>query len=210
MKSRKFPRKIFITGTGTDIGKTVVSAVLMMGFQGKYWKPVQSGIIETVDTDWIQEKTGFSPSHFFPETYRLTRPLSPHAAAALDGVKIRIDAFVLPEVGEWETLIVEGAGGIMVPLNENEFMLDLMKKLDIPILLVTLSGLGTINHTLLSLDQLRRHKLNILGVVMNGPKNQGNREAIEKYGNIPVLCEIEPLSEINPQTLLDCFNRCFA
>jgi len=205
----KFPRRIFITGTGTDIGKTFVSAILMSGLRGKYWKPVQSGIIETIDAEWIREKTGLPESHFFPETYRLTQPLSPHAAAALDGVEIKLDAFQLPEINKTETLIVEGAGGIMVPLNDEHFMLDLMKKLNLPVLLVAYSELGTINHTLLSLEQMRRYNLDILGVVMNGPKNPGNREAIERFGKISVIAEIEPIPEINLQTLENCFNRCF-
>lgn len=203
------PPQLFVTGTNTDIGKTVVSAILVAGSQGRYWKPVQSGIIETSDTRWIREKTGLPESHFYPETYRLKQPLSPHAAAALDGVQISLDRFEMPTLPETETLIVEGAGGIMVPLNDEHFMLDLMKKLDIPILLVADSELGTINHTLLSLAHLRRNNLAVLGVVMNGPKNPGNREAIERYGDINVLAEIEPLPEITPRSLKDCFRRCF-
>jgi dethiobiotin synthetase len=203
------PNKVFITGTNTDIGKTVVCAVLMAGLRGKYWKPVQSGIIESIDAEWIREKTGLPEPHFFPETYRLTQPLSPHAAAALDGIEIKLDAFKLPEVNETETLIVEGAGGIMVPLNNKHFMLDLMKKLNLPVLLVSSSELGTINHTLLSLEQMRHHDLDILGVVMNGPKNPGNKDAIERFGKIPVIAEIEPLPEINPQVLQECFKICF-
>lgn len=204
-----FPPRLFITGTNTDIGKTVVSAVLMAGLRGRYYKPVQSGIIEMSDTLWIREKTGLPPSHFFPETYRLKQPLSPHAAAALDGVRITLDAFHLPETPETETLIIEGAGGIMVPLNDEHFMLDLMKAFDIPVLLVADSALGTINHTLLSLEQMRRKGVDVFGVVMNGPKNPGNREAIEQFGKIRVLAEIEPLPEITPESLKDCFRRCF-
>ncbi len=203
------PQQLFVTGTNTDIGKTVVSAILMAGLRGYYWKPVQSGIIDTSDTRWIQEETNLPESHFFPETYRLTEALSPHAAAAIDGVEISLDRFRMPTPPHGETLIVEGAGGIMVPLNHEHFMLDLMKKLDIPILLVADSELGTINHTLLSLIQMQRYDLTVWGVVMNGPKNAGNREAIERYGNTQVRAEIEPLPEITPQTLTDCFHRCF-
>jgi len=207
--THKLPSKLFITGTNTDIGKTVVSAILMAGLKGKYWKPIQSGIIETIDAEWIRDKTGLSAAHFFPETYRLTQPLSPHAAAAIDGIQIKLNAFKLPEIDDAETLIVEGAGGVMVPLNNQHFMLDLMKKLNIPVLLVASSQLGTINHTLLSLEQMRRCDIDITGVVMNGPKNPGNREAIEQFGKVPVIAEIEPLSEISPKSLIDCFNRCF-
>jgi dethiobiotin synthetase len=204
-----FPPQLFVTGTNTDIGKTVVSAILVAGLNAHYWKPVQSGIDESSDTEWIREKTGLPESHFHPETYRLKPYLSPHAAAALDGVKISLDRFEMPATPETETLIVEGAGGIMVPLNEEHFILDLMKKLDIPTLLVADSELGTINHTLLSLEQIRRNGLDVLGVVMNGPRNSGNRKAIEHYGQVSVLAEIEPLPEITPQSLKDCFHRCF-
>ncbi len=107
-------------------------------------------------------------------------------------------------------LIVEGAGGIMVPLNEHNLMVDLMKKLALPILLVAESGLGTINHTLLSLDLLKKHSLQVLGVVMNGPLNPDNRKAIEHYGNTVVLAEIEPLEHMDEMTLKNVFSRCFA
>lgn len=209
MKS-SLPAKLFITGTNTDIGKTVVSAVLVAGMHARYWKPIQSGILEGSDTQWIREKTGLPESHFYPETYRLKQPLSPHAAAALDGIEISLHSFEMPPVPATETLIIEGAGGVMVPLNKQHFMLDLMKKLDVPVLLVADSELGTINHTLLSLEHMRRNDVTVLGVVMNGAKNPGNRQAIERYGNISILAEIEPLAEITPQSLKDCFQRCFA
>lgn len=206
----KIPDKLFITGTNTDIGKTVVSAILMAGLEGYYWKPVQTGIIESSDTQWVKETTMLPESHFFPETYCLQQPLSPHAAAALEGVAIELADFKLPRPPEERTLIVEGAGGILVPLNDRHYMLDLMKMLNIPVLLVADSALGTINHTLLSLDKMRQYDLEIWGVVMNGPKNEGNRQAIESYGEIPVRAEIEPLSGLNLQILSACFQRCFA
>ena len=202
--------KLVNTGTNTDIGKTVISAVLVEGMHALYWKPIQTGIVEGSDTEWIREKTGLPESHFYPETYRLKQPLSPHAAAALDGIEISLHSFEMPPVPATETLIIEGAGGIMVPLNKQHFMLDLMKKLDVPVLLVADSELGTINHTLLSLEHMRRNDVTVLGVVMNGAKNPGNRQAIERYGNISVLAEIEPLAEITPHSLKDCFQGCFA
>ena len=205
MRQDRFPTKLFVAGTDTGVGKTVVSAILMVGMRGKYWKPIQSGIEEMNDTDWIRTVTGLPEDHFLPEVYRLKRPLSPHAAAAAEGIRIELAAFQLPETKEH--LIVEGAGGIMVPLNDHHYMLDLMKKLTIPVLLVARSELGTINHTLLSLDQLRRQALEIFGVVMNGPRNSENRKAIEHYGNVEVLGEIEPLPKINPQTLTLAFKQ---
>ncbi len=197
----EWPRNLFITGTDTAVGKTLVSAVLLSGWGADYWKPVQSGLEETTDTEWLRRETGLPGDHFHPETYRLTRPLSPHAAAELDNVRIRLDRFRLPTVPPGRRLIVEGAGGILAPLNETHFMIDLMKQLALPILLVARSTLGTINHTLLSLEHLRRHGLEVLGVVMNGPKNTINKKAIESYGRTTVLAEIEPLPRIDGATL---------
>ena len=208
MKNR-IPERIFITGSDTDIGKTVISGILLAGVDAEYWKPIQSGIEDMTDTEWLQEKTGLPKSHFHEETYRLKRALSPHASAAQEGIRVDMEAFHMPRNNKSRHLVVEGAGGLMVPLNEESFMLDLMKKLDIPVLLVTSSRLGTINHTLLSIEHMRRHCLDLLGVVINGAKNQSNREAIEYYGKIDVWAEIEPLTEINPKTLKRTFHRCF-
>lgn len=205
----KFPAQVFITGTDTGVGKSLVSAILMSGLKGAYWKPVQSGLDGPTDTEWVREKTGLPDIHFLPETYRLTRPLSPHASAAHDGVEIDLETFKIPADLKWEHLIIEGAGGIMVPLNREHLMLDLMKKLGSPILLVASSSLGTINHTLLSIEHLRRAGLDIMGVVMNGEKNAINRGAIEHFGKIQVLAEIEPVRAINAVSLKRVFEDHF-
>lgn len=203
------PSQLFVSGTDTDIGKTVVSGVLVAGLKARYWKPVQTGLREGTDSDWIRARTGIPASHVFPEAYTLQEPLSPHAAAARENVHIDLDDFSLPRVPSGEALIVEGAGGIMVPLNKDHYMLDLIKQLGLPVLLVARSGLGTINHTLLSLTQLRRSDIEIAGVVMNGPRNPGNREAIETYGGVDVVAEVEPLAELSSASLAACFERCF-
>ncbi len=208
MGTLDLPPRIFVAGTGTGVGKTMVSAILAAGLSARYWKPVQSGLLEKTDTAWVREMTGLPSTHFFPETYRFRFPLSPHVAAAKDGICIDLESMVLPQIPGGH-LIVEGAGGIMVPLNEHHLMLDLMKKLQLPILLVAKSGLGTINHTLLSLAMLKNHGLPVLGVVMNGPRNSDNRKAIEHYGNTAVCAEIEPLERIDGATLKDAFRRCF-
>ncbi|MDA8141900.1 MAG: dethiobiotin synthase [Desulfobacteraceae bacterium] len=204
------PPKLFITGTGTGVGKTVVSAMLMAGTKGVYWKPVQSGLEEMTDTQWIQCATGLSDEHFLPETYKLRQPLSPHASAALDGVHINLEAFTPPQPEPSTCLVVEGAGGVLVPLNERHFMLDLIIQLGVPVLLVASSQLGTINHTLLSLEKLRASHLQVIGVVMNGPKNESNRQAIEHFGQVPVLAQIEPLPRIDSTTLETLFTENFA
>lgn len=195
------PSRFFVTGTDTGVGKTVVSAILAAGRKAAYWKPVQSGLEEPTDTGWVRRVTGLPDHLFIPETYRLNRPLSPHVSAALDGVTISLAAFELPDPDTFPRLVVEGAGGVMVPLNGTHLMTDLMRHLNLPVLLVARSGLGTINHTLLSLEKLVRSGLDVFGVVLNGPKNQLNKQAIETYGRIRVLAEVEPLAVIDGRSL---------
>lgn len=203
----RLPQHFFIAGTDTGIGKTMTAAILMAGLKGTYWKPVQSGDAQGSDTDWIMRVTGLAQRHFHPETYRLSRPLSPHAAARADGVCIDLEAFELPECTG--SLIVEGAGGIMVPLNENAMITDLIKHLDLPVLLVAKSGLGTINHTLLSLEQLKRLEIDVAGVVLNGEPNPENRQAIACYGNVPLPAQIPPLGRVDAKILAQSFQQYF-
>lgn len=205
----QFPKRFFVTGTDTAVGKTIVSAILMVGLKANYWKPIQSGLSEITDTDWIRKASGLSDEHFLPETYKLTKPISPHASARCDGIQIELDSFHLPGEDQFPRLIVEGAGGVMVPLNDRYFMTDLMKRLNLPIIVVARSSLGTINHTLLSLEQLRRNNLEVFGVVMNGPKNEINKNAIETYGRTTVLAEVGVLSEVNSKALQEAYDRYF-
>jgi dethiobiotin synthetase len=208
-KNIKFPARLFITGTDTGIGKTLVSAMLLSGLNARYWKPVQSGLTDITDTELVKRHTGIDASHFFLETYRLQAPLSPHESAALENKHIDLKEFIIPQVSEGETLLIEGAGGIMVPLNEKELMIDLIKRCDAPVILVARSGLGTINHTLLSINHLRQEDIEIFGVVMNGPLNKSNRDAIEHFGGVKVIAEIEPIDSITPETLKEGFRRYF-
>lgn len=195
---------LFVTGTDTDVGKTVVSAALTLGLQATYWKPIQSGLLPCTDTEWVKRVTGLKESHFISEAYRLERPLSPHASAKLDGVSISLKQLQLPE---GRPLIVEGAGGVLVPLNEDQLMIDLIKQLSLPVLIVARSTLGTINHTLLTLAELRRCQIPIKGVVLNGPKNEGNKHAIEHYGKVKVIGEIEPCESLDRAALLHIYNN---
>lgn len=209
--SYQFPSGIFITGTDTGVGKTVVSAMLVKGLDAAYWKPVQSGLENgQSDTDRVKQWTGMPDDYFYPETYKLSEPLSPHAAAKIDGVKIDINAFDFPALPEGRRLIVEGAGGIMVPLNESSLMLTLMKQLELPVILVTRTTLGTINHTLLSIGQLRHYDIPIAGVIMNGVENRSNREAIEYYGKVDVLASLDPLEAIAPDSIDKAFRKLFS
>ncbi len=202
------PPALFVTGTDTGVGKTLVAAVLMAGLGGTYWKPVQSGTVDGTDTGWVRRHTGLASSHFLPETYCFKAPLSPHAAARLESVNIRADAFRLPALTV-PPLIVEGAGGVMAPLGEGLLMVDLIRWLGLPVLLVARTTLGTISHTLLSLDKLRAEKIPILGVVMNGPANPSNRRAIETYGHVEVLAQIAPMRRTGPRALRQTFERLF-
>ncbi len=210
MRENLFPKAFFVTGTDTGVGKTLVCAVLLKGLpHAAYWKPIQSGLEEISDTQWLRQVTGLPDSHFMPEAYRLSQPLSPHAAAQIDGIQILLEKITIPDVKEFSHLIVEGAGGILVPINSDHYIKDLILHLNLPVLLVARSTLGTINHTLLSLQCLRQTGLAILGVVMNGPKNPINRRAIEFYGNTCVCAEIETLPRITPQILFECFCNSF-
>ncbi len=194
----------FITGTDTDVGKSVAAAWVMLHLAADYWKPTQSGLEPPTDTQVIQQITEFPAGRFHPETYRLTQPLSPHEAAKRDGVEIDMQKFQLPKTTH--PLIVEGAGGLMVPLNKDNLMIDLMVQLDLPVILVCRSGLGTINHTLLSLEALRARHIDIAGIIMSGAKALHNREAIEeygqRYGNVPIIVEIDHLEVVNKASLL--------
>ena len=199
-----FPSRIFVTGTDTDVGKSYVAALLTVGLAATYWKPVQSG--SEADTDWLRQVTGLPADRVWPESYRLRAPLSPHEAARREGVHIDMDQFKLPEQ---ERLVVEGAGGVMVPLNDKHLMVDLIVDLALPVLVVARSELGTINHTLLTLDQLRRRGCELLGVVVNGPSNEANCRAIADYGKVSVLAAIDQRVNLSPANVAALFARYF-
>jgi dethiobiotin synthetase len=202
------PKKFFISGTDTDVGKTMVSAILALGLRATYWKPIQCGNEPSSDSQWLKS-IGVDESNILPERYNLKNPLSPHRAAELEGVSISLDDFDLPKV-DTEYLIVEGAGGLMVPLNSKDMVIDLAAKLQLPLLLVARSGLGTINHTVLSIMALHQKNIPLIGVVMNGEPNPANKAAIEHYGKTKVLAEIPPIADIRNESLLSTYESCFA
>jgi dethiobiotin synthetase len=178
-------KTLFITGTDTGIGKTITSAWLCMQWGAEYWKPIQSGLSEQTDS---QQLAQLSQTHIHPERYRLKAPLSPHLAAELEGIKIQLNDFEIPQHSG--KLIVEGAGGCLVPLNWRHTMIDLIQHLNLCTVLVARSGLGTINHTTLSLHALKAAHIPVLGVIMVGEPNPANRQAIEHFGEVPVLAEL--------------------
>ncbi len=167
---------LFITGIGTNVGKTVVSAILTEALQADYWKPIQSGVVEGKDLDTVKSLISNTKTVIHPETYLLNEPLSPHFAAKLDGIEIELDKIQLPSTSNH--LIIEGAGGLLVPINSTQYVIDIAKKLDCEIVLVISSYLGCINHSLLSIDYLKRNNFKIYAVVFNGEFDYEVKKAI--------------------------------
>jgi dethiobiotin synthase len=192
----------FVTGTDTGVGKSVVSAWLLHRHEAAYWKPIQSGAGsgEESDSAFVRRLSGLPEGRFYPSAYTLALPRSPHEAARKEGVEIDLEQLSLP-VGK-RPLVVEGAGGILVPLNDKQFMLDLMAHLGLPVILVARTTLGTINHTLLSLAALRSRGLTVAGVILNGVPDAENRQAIQQYGQVTVLADLPPLHPLTQETLL--------
>ena len=186
----------FVTGIGTEVGKTVVSAILTKALNAEYWKPVQAGDLDNSDSLKVQRWTG-QKTH--PEAFRLTSPMSPHAAARIDQVSISLEDFTIPTTRG--PLIIEGAGGLYVPLNEQDCMIDLIQKLNIPVVLVSRNYLGSINHTLLSIEALKSRKIEIAGLIFSGEENKETQRIIEQIGDVKVLGRILELSQINAETI---------
>lgn len=189
-------KHIFITGTDTGVGKTITSAWLCTHWQADYWKPIQSGLSEQTDSQWVH---ALAQATTHPEQHRLQAPLSPHLAADLEGIKIQLHDFQIPAHNG--KLVIEGAGGCLVPINWRHTMIDLMQHLNTCALLVARSGLGTINHTTLSLQALKAAQIPVLGVIMVGKPNPHNREAIEHFGEVPVLAELPHVHTLTPESL---------
>ena len=206
-------RGVFVTGTDTNVGKTVVSAALMVRYRAEapltYWKPIQTGIEQDDDSAEVARLVGagrgFTPrqiGEIFDCGVRLQHPLSPHLAARLAGTRITIRSLIEMIHGKADRRwIVEGAGGVLVPINERETMADLMSALDLPVLIAARSTLGTINHTLLTIEALRRRMLRVAGIVMVGEPNDENRLAIEKYGAAEVIAEMPHVNPLTPEAL---------
>jgi len=189
----------FVTGIDTEIGKTIVSSILVEKLKADYWKPVQSGDLHHTDTMKVQGYISNSKSVFHPEGFRLTEPMSPHASAAIDGVEIKLTDFTIPKTDNH--LIIEGAGGLMVPLNDQDMIIDLMQKLAIPVILVSKNYLGSINHTILSIEMLRMKGIELVGVIFNGEPNPETERVIQAQTGVKVLGNIPKLAEINKATV---------
>lgn len=190
---------LFITGIGTNVGKTVVSAILTEVLQADYWKPIQSGTIDGKDSETVTSLISNSKTVIHPETYLLKQPLSPHFAAKLDGVTIEMEKLQLPTT--CNHLIIEGAGGLLVPINKNEYVIDVAKKIDCEIVLVISSYLGCINHTLLSIEYLKSNNFKIYALVFNGEFDFEVKQSIVDYTLNPLIIDIPTLNTLSKQLI---------
>lgn len=193
-------QKIVISGIGTDVGKTVVSAIVAEYFKASYWKPVQSGDLENSDSVKVKRLT--ENVTVLEEKYKLTEPLSPHESARIDNVTIDINNFSIPEVNT--NLIIEGAGGLMVPFNYNgDVYLDLFEKWNLPVIVVSRNYLGSINHTLLTVNALKQRNIPILGIIFSGESNQASEKVILAATKINCLARIPEATELNKDFILE-------
>jgi dethiobiotin synthetase len=193
-------RKIFVTGIGTDVGKTVVSAMLVQALKADYWKPIQTGSFHYTDSETIRKLISNNQTVIHPETYCLKAPKSPYEAAELENGSIDFAQIVLPKSSN-KTLIIEGAGGVMVPINKKYFIIDLIEKFDCETIVVIYNYLGSINHSLLTIDALKRRGIKIIGLVFNGVRHDPSKEIILSYSKLPFITWINKEKEINRETI---------
>lgn len=196
--------RFVVTGTDTDVGKTVFAAALSGALDATYWKPVQTGLADGADTDTVRS---LGVERRLPEVYRLTPPLSPHRAAELDGTEIDPARLVVPPVDG--PMVIEGAGGALVPLTRSLTMADLFASWGLPVILVARTGLGTINHSLLSIEALRARKIAIAGIAFVGDANPDNETTIAAMGNVRLLGRLPLLDPLNADTLAAAFGLNF-
>jgi len=193
-------RPLVISGTDTDAGKTVVAAGLTLCLpHAHYWKPVQSGTSPTTDTASVRALTGLPDDRFLPEAYVLQEPASPHLSARLEGVEITLDRLALPTIDA--PLIAEGAGGLMVPLNERDLAIDLFARWGAPVILVARTGLGTINHSLLSIEALKARAIPIGGLIFSGDPHEENQRIIPQLSGVRSLGRLPRLASLDTESL---------
>ncbi len=187
----------FVTGIDTDSGKTLASAILCEALKADYWKPIQAG--SPKDSETVKNLISNSKTRIHKERYFLNTPASPHASAKLDGVKIRLNDFVLPETEN--DIIIEGAGGCLVPINEKDFVIDLADRFDAEVILVADLYLGSINHTLLTVAELKNRNLKLNGIIFNGPSNPESERIILKHTKLKCLLHINKEEFLNRETV---------
>jgi dethiobiotin synthetase len=188
--------KLFITGIGTDVGKTFVSAILTEALQADYWKPVQAGLTPTTDAATVRSLVQNPVSRFWPERHQLQLPASPHAAAAAEGLTLRPEDFQLPATDNH--LLVEGAGGLLVPLAPGFLIADLAQQFALDVVVVSRNYLGSINHTLLTLEALQARGLRVRGLVFNGEPTLATEDFIRQHTGVPLMPRVRPEPEVTP------------
>ncbi|MGL4598812.1 MAG: dethiobiotin synthase [Bacteroidia bacterium] len=193
-------RKIFVTGIGTDVGKTVVSGILTEALQADYWKPVQTGSYFSTDSEKLRKYISNTVSKIHPEAYVLRQYMSPHAAAELEHVHIDLNNITIPSTDN-QNMIIEGAGGIMVPLNSKHFIVDVIQRLEAETVLVIQNYMGSINHTLLSIDALKQRNLPVAGLVFNGPPHQLSEDIILSYSGLKCIGRVQKEPQIDAKVI---------
>ena len=199
-------KRFVITATDTDVGKTVFSAALTLALSGIYFKPVQAGL-EDIDLDAVRRMTGLPAEHFLPELYRLRTPASPHRAAEIDGVDIDVARLVLPKTRL--PLVVEGAGGLLVPLTRSTLYADVFRQWGAPVVLCARTALGTINHSLMSLEALRSRNIPVCGIAFIGDENADSERTIIEMGRVKRLGRLPRLQQLTTANLLQAFTQNF-
>ena len=198
-------KPLIVTGTDTGIGKTVVAAMLALALDGYYWKPIQSGTKDGTDAARVAALTGLPSGRVVPERYVLTEPLSPHRAAELDGTRIELSALALPRIPGEDWLIIEGAGGVLVPLNRAVLQIDMFVRWGAPVVVVARTSLGTINHTLLTLEALRRRDIEVLGIVFVGDSMPDSERTITEFSGVKRLGRLSLLPHLDAHALRNAF-----
>jgi dethiobiotin synthetase len=188
--------KLFITGISTDVGKTIASSIIVESLQADYWKPIQAGDLENSDSHKVKSYISNSVTQIFENSYQLNTPASPHLAAAIDNIKIEVKKIVAPQTKNH--LVIEGAGGLYVPLNDNDCIIDLIKP-DYKVIVVSRHYLGSINHTLLTIEALNARNIKIAGIIFSGNENKSTEEIILHKTNLKCIGRInqEPYFDKN-------------
>lgn len=191
-------RPIFITGIGTDVGKTVASAVVVQALQAHYWKPIQAGFEQGTDAETVRRLVTHPSSVFYPEVYKLVAPTSPHWAAAQENITIDIKEIVRQVPTTNQPLVIEGAGGLLVPINSHSFVVDLIKALNAKVILVSRNYLGSINHSLLTAQVCKQYELDVVGWLFNDERYIDYEGDICRWTNLPSLGTLPFLDELTP------------
>ncbi|QQN65364.1 ATP-dependent dethiobiotin synthetase BioD [Bradyrhizobium diazoefficiens] len=201
-------QQIVVTGTDTGIGKTVFSAGLAHLLGANYWKPIQAGLEGETDTEVVARLGSLSGDRIVPEVHRLRTPASPYHSAEIDGVRIDADSLAVPDTGG-RPLVIEGAGGLMVPLSLGTLYADVFERWRLPAVLCARTALGTINHSLLSIEALRRRHIDILGIAFIGERNAEAESAVCEIGRVRWLGRLPWLAPLTPDTLQVAFKASF-